>query len=169
MEHLNLNKEALDFLEQTCATEINLTLSSKEIFTQTYKFFGDIAAFNRIGILYRGGNNINTFFDPLSPELDQRLTVWITNLVCEFIIHMESMRTGSWKELYTLVRSSVELTLASGAVPKDIAGRIEIELLDDPLYLTFYMLQPALKRLIVESNRMVGARINETTETNHIN
>ena len=162
MEHINLNTESLLFLENAVADEISIALNSKEIFIDTYKFFGDIAAFNRMGILYSGGDNLNTFFDKLTPAMDLRLTVWLSNVVNDFIIHLNSINETAYIELKELLKDSLDITLSSDAFPVDICERVDIGLLEDPLYLTLFMLQPAAKRFIIENNKQIGDKLNET-------
>lgn len=169
MTTINLNSEALQFLDAVSASELNLALVSADIFNKTYKFFGDIASFNRIGILYIGGGNINVFFNDLSAEMDQRMTNWICTVAHEFIVHMESLGAGSFKALQEMVASSLRTTLESKAFPADTKERVDVDLINDAIYFTFFMLHPVLKRIIVENNTRVGGHLNAVRDANGTN
>lgn len=153
---MNINESALLFLETECANECNIALADKQAFTQTYSFFGKIAAQNRLGILYAGGENIDAFFDGLTAEYDDRFTIFISNLIGSFILHLNTIKPGAYEELQKSVIDAVTLTISSIAFPSELRERIDIGLLNDSFYFTLFMLQPALKNFIVRSALKLG-------------
>lgn len=153
---LNVYDEAISFLEYSCSEALDLSMRDEKVFTATFKFFGHIASTNRLGTLYIGGDGINVFYSELDQYFDDRFTVFIGNVANDLIIRLNSMEKGGYDRLVDLLRDSVKRTIASDVFPTAIKDRIDIELLDDPIYLTFYMLQPALLSLIIKTDRRIG-------------
>lgn len=156
MPHVNLNSLAEDYLFQQLSDEINIALNDNAIGEETIRFLGTIASANRIGIVSRGAVVINGFYDNLSEDMDKRMTKFVTNAAAGLHTCIESHQVGGYDELKQIIQDSLNLLINSSIVHEDVRSRIDPTLIDDPIYLTFYLMHPVARNYFVRVKHKLG-------------